>query len=271
MYRRLAALRGDESGAVAVFVVLGMGLLLGGAAMAIDVGHMMNARTESQRVADLAALAGAAAFIEATGNADQTARAWAGQYAAANTIDRIPVSLQSEDIAVDIAKEQVRVTVRNTAARGNPIATVFARVLGITSVDIVTTAVAEASGATAVNCVLPLMLPDRWTELGGNPLQYDPDIDHYEAWNPDGSNDGTYTGYAQANLGDTVSIKSNTGPGFPEQNSYYPVGAGGLSPGGSYRDHFSMCPDEAQIYTLDDMILPSPARWSAPPLRAFGI
>jgi len=246
-----------------------MGVILGSGALAIDIGHMMNVRTESQRVADLAALAGADAFIEATGNVDQTARAWAGQYAAANTVDRVPVSLLNEDIAVDLANERVRVTVRNTAARGNPITTIFARALGINSVDVVTTAVAEASAATAVNCVLPIMLPDRWTELGGDPLQFDPGIDVYQAWNPDGSLDGSYTGYAQASLGDMIAIHSNTGPGYPQRNAYYPVAAGGLSPGGSYRDHFSMCPDKTQVYRLNDLIPTEASPMIGPTIQGF--
>ena len=254
MHRQCAALRDDERGAAGIFVVLGMGVILGSAALAIDMGHMMNARTESQRVADLAALAGAAAFIDAPGNPAQTARAWAMQYAAANTVDRAPVSLAAEDIAVDLANERVRVTVRNTAVRGNAIETVFGRALGIDRVDIVTTAVAEASAATAVNCALPLMLPDRWTERGGDPLRYDPGVDYYEAWNPDGSANATFTGYSVASVGDAVAIKANTGPGYAARGEYYPVGAGDLTGGSGYGDHISLCPDEARTFTLDDLI-----------------
>ena len=49
----------NERGAVAIYVALTMVVFLGIAALAIDVGYTRVARTELQRAADAAALAGA--------------------------------------------------------------------------------------------------------------------------------------------------------------------------------------------------------------------
>ena len=260
----------DERGAVGVFLAVGMTVMIGSAAIAIDMGHALNARTESQRVADLAALAGAAAFIHATGNADQVARDWAEQFAASNTVDGTAVTInKTTDVDVDLANEQVTVRVHNTVARGNPIQTIFARVLGINSVDVVTTATAEASPASAVSCLLPLMLPDRWDELGGDPVFYDPGIDYYEPWNPDGSNAGTYTGYSQADLGDTIQIKHNTGPGTANPSWYYPIAAGGLVGGANYKEHIYSCPDLNFSYYIGQQVPTEPGNMVGPTNQGF--
>lgn len=49
----------NERGVVAPLVAIMLSVLLGAVALAIDVGYMMNTRTELQRIADGAALAGA--------------------------------------------------------------------------------------------------------------------------------------------------------------------------------------------------------------------
>ncbi len=47
----------DEQGATLVLVALGISVFLGMVALAVDLGMLLGARTESQRVADAAALA----------------------------------------------------------------------------------------------------------------------------------------------------------------------------------------------------------------------
>ena len=50
--------------AAAVYVVVALSLILGYAALSVDVGHMYNVRTELQAAADAAALATAGALAE---------------------------------------------------------------------------------------------------------------------------------------------------------------------------------------------------------------
>ena len=65
----------DERGAVLILVAGTMVVLLGFAALAVDVGFLMSARTEAQRTADAMALAAASAFIDDMPNAETLGRA----------------------------------------------------------------------------------------------------------------------------------------------------------------------------------------------------
>ncbi|UNY41880.1 hypothetical protein CPT_Momento_050 [Burkholderia phage Momento] len=59
MYARGSKSRRNQRGAVAITVALLMSILLGFAALAIDVGYLFVVRNELQNAADAAALAGA--------------------------------------------------------------------------------------------------------------------------------------------------------------------------------------------------------------------
>jgi len=249
-FRRI---RRDERGAMTVFIALGMSVFLGATALAVDLGHLANVRTESQRVADLAAMAGAAAFVHAQGNVDAVARDWAVDFAVQNVVDRSPVNLnRATDIQVDVGTERVSVTVYHTEARGNPISTVFARMLGINSVDIVTFATAEASPATAVNCPLPFALADRWREEGGDPDLMEPDEDAYLAWEADGSTNATYSGYSNVNVGDTLWILPHQGAGPAHRQWFYPLADPSMSI--NYRPYVSSCPEPERVFPVGQPI-----------------
>ncbi len=75
----------DEQGATLVMVALGITVFLGMVALAVDLGMMLGARTESQRVADASALAGAGSLLSQPNDEDR-ARQWAIEYAALNTV-----------------------------------------------------------------------------------------------------------------------------------------------------------------------------------------
>lgn len=267
-FRTLRRLR-EQRGAISVLVAGGMTVFLGMAALAIDLGHMLNARTESQRVADLSALAGAAAFAQNPGpNVAALARQFAKDFAARNTVSQSPVLLQDGDIDVDLVNDRVRVTVYHTSARGNPIPTIFARVLGIDDVDIVTTAVAEASPALGVNCVLPLALPDRWQELGGNPNRYDPGIDNYIPWDPNNPT-APFTGYSEADTGLQIVIKHNQGPGWANPSWYYPWRPPGQQGANDYRTNINSCVDPTITYYIGQTVETEPGNMRGPTLQGF--
>jgi hypothetical protein len=158
---------GDERGAVALFVVLGIVVFVGMMALAVDLGMMMTARTEAQRTADGAALAGAASLITQPG--DQTrARLWAKQWAGYNPVRKQTIALRDQDI--DVFNDTVRVRVLRTTSYGSPVATIFARLVGINNVDIAASAAAEATewGAGA-ECLLPVAIPWPWIDGDSNP------------------------------------------------------------------------------------------------------
>ncbi|MDH3734385.1 MAG: pilus assembly protein TadG-related protein [Gemmatimonadota bacterium] len=260
-------LLGDDRGAVSAFIAMGMVVFLGAAAISIDVGHVMNVRTESQRVADLAALAGASAFIDGTvGTAalQNTIESRATSFAGQNTVDRTSVTLPVGDIDIDFANERVRVTVRHTTASGNAIPTIFARVLGINSVDVVTTAVAEAYPAAGAKCILPFMLPDKYAENGGDPYRYDAPPDYYEAFDPD-TQSPTATGYTDADKGLQLVIKPSQGntPAQPNPSWYYPLAI--YKTGGSaYRDAIAGCIDPNAVFAIGDPVDVEPGAMIGP-------
>lgn len=264
-------MRRDERGAVGVFVAVGLTVLIGSTAIAVDLGHVMNVRTESQRVADIAAMTAASAFIDGTILAGGTAavqatgEARAVDYALRNDVDDIPYTLPVSDIQWDFLNERVRVTVYHTAARGNAIPTIFARVFGINSVDVVTTAVAQAWPADGAKCILPFMLPDKYDENGGAyPDRYDGPPDYYEPYYP-ASPSPTATGYTEADKGLQLIIKPSQGnvDGKPNPSWWYPISL--YNTGGSaYRDAISGCVDPTAIFRIGDDVPVEPGAMIGP-------
>lgn len=268
----------DERGSIAAFVAVGIAVFIGIAALAVDLGHMMNTRTESQRVADFAALAAAAAFIQSPGpNVATVAESNAQFLASQSTVNDVPVALGGlgVDIFVDLPNERVRVWVRNTAARGNPIPTIFARMFGITTVDIQTTAVAQAMQASDVNCMLPIVVPDDWDENTSNPpaddpTSYDPNTDdYYEAWLPDGSNAATYTGYSDLDIGMPIVLKPSASPGYTTEDWYYIWRIGNNKGGNDYRNAVQTCADPTITYSIGDSIQKEPGNMIGPTIQGF--
>ncbi|HKY61452.1 MAG TPA: pilus assembly protein TadG-related protein [Gemmatimonadota bacterium] len=206
---------GNERGATIVVVALVLVALLGMAALAIDVGMLLTARTESQRTADAGALAGAGKYLEEyflTFSSDdnairQEAQAFAGQ----NAIMGGQTTVEDSDVEIDHDEHTVRVWIRNTAARTSAIPTWFARVLGRDEADVVTAAAARVTGAAGGDCLLPVALPDEWIDDGNQ--QWDgPPQDTYIPWPEDG-----YTGYGTDDIGMRIQIKTQPSGGGPPQ------------------------------------------------------
>lgn len=174
----------DERGATLVLVALAIVVLISLVALAVDMGMMMTARTESQRVADASALAGAG-WLRTDPDDEAGARQEAIKFADMHDVRHLPPSVLPEDVEVFLAQQRVRVTVRNTIERGNPIPTIFARVLGVDAVDVVTVAMAEVAEAGNPYCDLPLAMIDKCETEDGRceeePYIYDPEnAPHYE-------------------------------------------------------------------------------------------
>jgi Flp pilus assembly protein TadG len=123
--------------------------------LAIDMGKLSATRTELQRAADAAALAGASAIDKQNGGTiiQDLARARAAATAAGNTALRersesVVIDPDADVTFPDPANHQVRVVVHRDAASGNAMTTIFARAIGITSLDVAAHAVAEAVPVT---------------------------------------------------------------------------------------------------------------------------
>ena len=227
MQNRLRRLGRDESGMSYVFIGLGMMAFLSASMLAIDVGMLMTARNQAQNAADAGALGGATALLYDNYNDRSTsgpAVTSAISAAVGNQVMARNVSVLPTDVTFPTdpsgQANRVKVTVRRTASRGNPVSTLIAKYFGIVSTDIGATATAEVSQANAMTCVKPFTIPDKWTERQTPPWDGD---DTYDAFdnkgrplaNPDiyiPANQTGYTGYNQeASRGQRLGIRAATG------------------------------------------------------------
>jgi Flp pilus assembly protein TadG len=150
--RSSAKARPRERGVVIIYLAFFMLMMLGFIAIGIDVSKLMATRTELQRAADAAALAGASGVDFKTGkiipdSAIVRAQNTAG-FNKAFVNDPLPVQLLAADVSFPAAN-QVKVIVRRDANTGGSMVTHVAQVLGITKMDVSATATAEVDTAAA--------------------------------------------------------------------------------------------------------------------------
>jgi Flp pilus assembly protein TadG len=145
--------RHTRSGFICVLAAIMMVFLLAMVAFAVDIGYLCVVKTQTQAVADAAALAGA------RGLATSTAQVQANAIACAklNTANGKVVNLVNSNIVVGTwnpttltftaasgssTNNAVQVTVPLTASNGNPVSLFFARALGDTSANVSSTSIA---------------------------------------------------------------------------------------------------------------------------------
>ncbi len=227
---------GSERGATIVMVAVSMAAVLGVGALAVDMGMLLKTRNDAQRVADAAALAGAAAYLkQKPADAVDSAFRHAFEYAAMNYVGGTFVDTSGKDttyvtnsgthrvtesngavVVVIPDSERVRVIVRRPAT-----GTFFGRVFGVNTVAVAAKAAAEASNANTSNlCIKPFALPDIWSDvdndnkpanrledIGNNAnkpdenWRYDPTKsgEYYRAYgNNDVGGNPTYTGWGSS-------------------------------------------------------------------------
>jgi hypothetical protein len=266
----------DEKGATLVIAAGSMLAITSVAALAIDVGMLVTARTEAQRVADGAALAGAGGLALSPGNA-VLARYEAVDYGTKNAIRGELADVRPEDVDVDLANERVTVRVYRTRDRGNPVGTFFARMFGVNAVNVSTRAVAEASFAGAISCPLPVAVPDRWYEAGGphnDPQGYNPEYgDYYLPWQVPGSDppqyNTDYTGYGQQDIGTEFVLKSNAGGGGLNRSWYYPWRPWEDQGADDYRYNVQNCVDTSKGFYVGMSVTTEPGNMTGPTLQGF--
>ena len=163
-----------ERGQTMALVALSMFTLIAMAALAIDLTTLYEARSEMQRAADAAALAGAKAFVDSSTTTDpgnstlQTvatalASSYINQVLAQNKVGGITPTLKSavENYTAHPGNPQITVTLERT-----DLPTFFARIFGRRLATVRATAIAEAynsSGHTvpvATKCVKPWIIPN---------------------------------------------------------------------------------------------------------------
>jgi len=162
MRRTLLPARREERGQTLIFVAVALVSLLGMAALAIDVVTLYVAKSEAQRAADAAALAGATAFVSAG------ATTYPSGTSQAALLNPLGANMASSFIAAALAQNNVSgsppqpvgsPTIDYTTYPGNPHITVtvqqtnlptfFARIWGKTSASVQATATAEAYNSSS--------------------------------------------------------------------------------------------------------------------------
>jgi hypothetical protein len=207
----------NERGATVVIFALSLVALTSVVALAIDLGMLLTARAEAQRVADASAHAGAAEFWlrQETKEAVQPALEQALAFAAGNTIrhdavqtgatggaswvgDVLRYDFEEGFIEVMPGEMKVRTTLRRAG-----IPTWFARVFGVREVDVGASAAAAVRFAGSATCVKPFAVPDAWDDRNddgfvGNQPANDPSTGEYYKRFEFDSSPPPSTGYGSA-------------------------------------------------------------------------
>ena len=181
-YPRRRSIASNERGGVLALMAVALVVLLGMAALAVDLAMAFSARAEAQRVADAAALAGGSAFLDLSPTlAEPVAHDRAYEYSIQQAIRGEAVDSSEVTIQVIPDSMKVRVWVNRTG-----LATWFARILGVDALDVGAMAAAQASAAGAATCVKPFAVPDVWYEppeyAGGDDTDGDKVWEEGEDW-----------------------------------------------------------------------------------------
>jgi Flp pilus assembly protein TadG len=137
----------DERGQAFVLVVASLVVLLGMAALGIDIGSWYKAQRHDQAVADAAALAGSQALPDDPSQAQSLALDYA---------NRNGVTISASNVTIS-SKYGTNDTIK--VAFSKPESTVFAKVFGIGSVQVGARAVARAGLPGAARYVAPIVVP----------------------------------------------------------------------------------------------------------------
>ena len=222
MLKRLRKLCGDERGMSFAFVGIGMMTFMAATTLAIDVGMFMTARTQAQTSADAGALAGATALVYnnwsdrgPTGPAVQSSLSASQQNAVMGGV----VSVQTSDVTFPVDSfgqaNEVKVNVFRTASRTNPVRTLLGSLLGVSTVDIMATATAQAAPAGGMTCVKPFIIPDKWTENTNPPFNLNTSTyQHYDNHGNPLANGDTYDprrGYSALDKGTQLILRAGSG------------------------------------------------------------
>lgn len=232
----------DERGAAMLFVAIALVVCFGFAVLAIDMSLLQLSKNQLQNAADAAALAGAIQFGVSSGNqAQSTAEAIriAGLNRAIQNTQQ-PVTIAAGDVSYPNGNS-IRVQTHRTHATGDALRMYFMRVLNAGDdnlADMTARATAQVVPIGGTSCLRPWVFPDRWTDTNGDSL--------YQAGEP---YDPVTTGYrVPDDVGQTITIKYQSGGSTPKTGWYQPIRFGPVNRGGPncngadcYRTFISSC------------------------------
>ena len=228
------------------------------AIFAVDYGVLWVSRNQAQNAADAGALAGAAAlaFDDFDDRTDTgPAKLAAHRFARANVVFGAQPKV---DITTDVRfysdapsafpamcsnDDCIRVDVYRNQDSDNPLPTFFGWLVDVPNQGVRATAIAQAAGGNATNCLKPWAVIDKWDDSEGPwtvDSKYDPAVDTYIP--PTGDDPGTsYT--LEADLGLEIRLKVAPTSSRDEFGAGWSsaVRFGDDTGGDDYRDAISGC------------------------------
>ncbi|MGH2570581.1 MAG: pilus assembly protein TadG-related protein, partial [bacterium] len=206
----------NQRGAALIMVALSLLVVTALVAIAIDGAIMLTTKTQLQRAADAAALAGASGLIDGTEDlAIDRAIAMASYNTAMLSAGSEPVIIAEEDISFPEA-DVIRVVTHRTAATGDALRMFFRRVVDTSTgntADVTAVAVARAFDLCTSRCLKPWSVPDQWDDADADG-EYDPG----ETYSPE------VTGYrADVDVGRLITLKVSEPSETISSGVFFPV------------------------------------------------
>jgi Flp pilus assembly protein TadG len=218
----------NESGAVAVFAAIGMAVLLGCAALALDIAHLVSVRRELVKAAEAGALSGARNLwphdlANAVGRLPNCANAeiWACTTAIKNRVDGINLAAGQVTVEVgrwDYATQQFTPgnsananSVRVNTFRAN-VQMMFAPIFGVNSKNVSGTAIAVMDFVKELGPgSLPIAVNQEYSDEPGQEVYigFNPDPDDHGGWfavDPASASASTFKDYI--NNGSCASLEA---------------------------------------------------------------
>lgn len=235
----------DEKGVSLAFVAMSMVVLLGFAALAIDVGMLYTAKGQAQNAADSGALAGAGNLLVSP-NDDVDAKNVAVQYANTHTIVNDPVAITPSNVDVTLTTGTCpAVPIANgpcvTVTVGHTVPTFFARILGFDTVYIEADATAIVGPANQTACLKPWIIPDAYDDLVNPVGEFNPGDYYAQGVTSYGTN---YRGPSQ-DWGLQLTLKVGNPQTGPAPGQFYPIDLpiedGPDTGGDRYRENIHTC------------------------------
>ncbi len=213
----------DERGVSLAFVAISMVVVLGFAALAIDVGMLYTAKGQAQNAADSGALAGAGNLLVNPNDAVDATNV-AVSFTNTHSVVNEPVAVGAADVAVTLDDSAcpavspapgpcVTVTVNHT------VPTFFARVLGFDTVAIQADATAQVGPANQTSCLKPWIIPDGYQEFVNPPGEFNPGDYYQKGVTSYGTN---FRGPSQ-DWGLQLTLKVGNPQATPAPGQFYPI------------------------------------------------
>jgi hypothetical protein len=276
----------SDRGAVFVHVALGLLFLLMMGAFVIDYGALWVSRSQAQSAADAGALAGAVAmsFDPPSAGHDRWDRgrevAWQAAtynkvWAAAPSAEPLSPYRGSEDgmtIPTCNAQPETCSRVRTyrdgtNASTARP--TFLGNLFGKTSQGTRAIAVAQAAPASGSNCLKPVLIPDHFQNVVGDPNVFDTgDIYVPPTKNADGTiNYGT--GYTPLDIGTTLTLQVGDSHNTIAPGNYYAIDDPDydITGGADFRTAWGTC---LLTHNVGDIVSIKDGQMTGPTQQGFG-